>query len=231
MIQLIRTPEQIFRAERRDIYSLRFLQEREDDVRQTRQEMQAWFAKHMPDSRTELLAPSEHSGFIEGGPIELRIAFTDADLQQFCQRWETPDGDSNDPRFQCYQYAYQSWWNKHGHYQPTLEQPNILGPSVWVETPLGILSHVLPIEQGNYHPATVRDIWANACEQWPELKTLDLDNLGHGQTLWSEHVNKWLLLWNAPFHELCEVSDKPERWRKVADWLKLPADAEIGSEY
>lgn len=231
MVQLIRTPEQIFREERRDIYALRFLQRREDDVRQTRQEMHAWFAKHMPDSRTESLAPSEHSGFIVGGPIELRIAFTDDDLQQFCQRWETPDGKSNDPRFQCYQYSYLAWWNKRGHYQPTLERPNILGPSVWVVTPLGILSHVLSIEQGHYHSATVRDIWANACEQWPEFKPMNLDDLSHGQVVWSEHANKWLLLWNAPFSELWEFAEKTERWRKVADWLGLPSDSEIASEY
>ena len=229
MPQLIRTPEDIFRAERRDVYALQFTQTNERDICRTRDEMQAWFAQHMPGSPTELLAPSEHSGFIVGGPVGLRIAFTDDDLQRFCQRWETPDGQSIDPRFQCYQYPYDRWWAKRGHYVPTLDQPSSLGAALWVETPLGVVSHVLPAEHN--HPANVRDIWANACQQWPELQALDLEQLAYGKVVYSTHRKQWLLLWNAPLSEDWSESEKPERWRTVVDWLRLPADAKMASEF
>ena len=138
--------------ERRDVYALHFAEEDRNTSRATSDEMQRWFAQHMPDSPTEPMAPSEHSGFIEGGPIGLRIAFTDADLQRFCQVWEDAQGQSINPRFQCYQYAYQNWWNKYGHYQPTLAQPQGPGVSVWIESPLGTINHVLPEGAGKPPP-------------------------------------------------------------------------------
>ncbi len=230
MPQLIRTPEDIFRAERRDVYALHFAEEDRNTSRATNDEMQRWFAQHMPDSPTEPMAPSEHSGFIEGGPIGLRIAFTDADLQRFCQLWEDAQGQSIDPRFQCYQYAYQNWWNKYGHYQPTLAQPQGPGASVWIESPLGTINHVLPAGQANHHPATVRDLWANACLQWPQLLALELDDLHHGQVLFDRHRERWMLLWNEPFANAASPHTE-EHWRALADWLQLPPETHIGSEY
>lgn len=228
MPQLIRTPEQIFREERCDVYYLYFNQ---DDLvgRATRDEMQTWFQQHMPNSPVEAMGPSEYSGWICGGPAMLRIAFTDADLKKFCEVWETPDGTSIDPRFQCYLSPYQNWWDKHGQYVPTLAQPSHAGISSWIQTPLGTLNHVLPPDGRLKHPANVRDLWANACQQWPELAKLNLDDLNHGHVAYAAETNKWYLSWNAPFsHHECPP---PQHWRALADWLRLPADTDIGSEW
>ena len=235
MPQIIRTPEDIFRDEGRDIYALHGQDNTLDPehLEAVWSEMQQWLALHMPDSPTERMAPSEHAGFIVGGPTGLRIAFTQADLQRFCQIWETPDGMSRDPRFQCYQYSYQEWWSQHGHYQPTLAQPQAPGISVWIETPLGIVSHVMPADDITSHPATVRDLWANAQCQWPRLQAVQLDDLNHGRVMWLPGESQWLLLWNAPFnsglHRSSAAADA--HWRQTADWLRLPLQTQICSEY
>lgn len=92
--------------------------------------MQDWFSRNLPNSRTETPAPSEHSGWIMGGPSSLRIAFTDADLATFCAQWERLDGTRLDPRFQCGIYADVDWWRLHGHFMPTFTRPE--GPEVSV---------------------------------------------------------------------------------------------------
>jgi len=246
MPHIIRTPEDIFRAEKRDIYALHWL-DNGDDIEWIRSsvfeniwaEMAQWFAQHMPDSPTEFMACSEHSGIIAGGPISLRIAFTDTDLQRFCQIWETPDGKSLDPRFQCYQHSYQAWWNKHGRYQPTLAQPQGPGVSVWIATPIGILCHVLTDPTLTRHPATARDLWVHAQEQWPELASLNLEDLRYGRVIRKTRrfrhrpSSEWLLIWNAPFKDLLEQDEdkRQHHWRNVIDWLRLPEDTETNSEF
>ncbi len=231
MPQRIRTPEEIFRSERRDIYTLEFQAKTSAELQKTFKEMQDWFNQNTPDSPTEMLAPSEHSGWIVGGPMSLRIAFTPADLEIFCKRWENTDGGSLDPRFQCSLHPYVDWWEKHGRYMPTLARPEGLGVSVWIETSLGILSHVLPDPEANYHPAKAADLWANACQQWPELKAQSLDDLRYGCVVRTvAPTAPWLLLWNAPYTMLRNLRND-ECWRAVADWLRLPADTDIGSEW
>lgn len=232
MPHLIRTPEDIFRAERKDVYTLEFRQQDPLANRETYEEMEAWFKQHLPESSTEMLGPSEHSGWIEGGPTSLRIAFTDADLATFCAQWENADGTSLDSRFQCCIRPYADWWEKRGKFMPTLERPEKPGASVWIETPLGILNHVLTDTDVLYHPANARNLWANACDQWPELKTLDLENLRHGLVgKYDSPESPWVLLWNRPFGEMFKNKDIDAYWRSVADWLRLPPDTEIGSEW
>lgn len=224
----IRTPEDIFRAERRDVYALSFLENTPEAIEKTWQDMQVWLTQHLPDSPTEAMAPSEHSGYLTGGPITLRVAFTEVDLQRFCAQWETPIGLSVDPRFQCNEYPYLTWLGQHGHFSPTVERPHDPGVSVWIESPLGILNHVLPPEH-NLHPATARDLWVNACQLLPGLQAHDLDELNVGRVCWDSAQPNYTLLWNAPFPGPIEIVES--HWRGVADWLRLPPDANIGSEF
>lgn len=145
---LIRTPEDIFRAEGKDVYCLHFNQDDASQVAQTRSEMLDWLSQHLPGTRTELVGPSEHSGFLMGGPAALRVDFSEQGLAVFCARWENPEtGLSLDPRFQCFLMPYADWLAEHGHFVPTLDKPGHVGLAVWIDTPLGVLTHVLPLEQ------------------------------------------------------------------------------------
>ena len=233
MPQLIRTPEDIFRAEKRDVYALSFLEDSTSAIRTTWAEMEAWLRANLPNSPFETLAPSEHSGWIMGGPLSLGIHFTDADLQRFSQIWETPDGQSRDPRFQCYQMPYQVWWQECGHFQPTLAQPDGPGVSIWIETPLGILSHVLTEESVDVHPGNEKTLWVNACAQWPQLQAYSFDDMNFGEVIRTPRDTPWSLHWYAPveFMHKHDHAWRERHWRTVADWLCLPPDADVTSKY
>lgn len=231
-MRIIRTPDGIFRAEQRDIYFLNFKQKNQKKSQKTLEEMQAWFAKHLPDSPTELMGPSEQSGFIAGGPVYLRIAFIDADLATFSAQWENAEGFSLDPRFQCCIFSYDEWWAQHGHYTPTFLRPDAAGVSVWIETPQGILCHV--VDEGSdktRHPATARTLWANACKQWPELKTLKLENLRCGEVIQaSRESNPWSVIWSQSLSQLRLQDEESENLQSILTWLRLPLDTKTYSD-
>jgi hypothetical protein len=113
MTTRVRTPEDIFREERRDVYALDFSQSKVDPATSIKQ-MQLWFAKHMPSSTLELLAPTEQSEWmwLEGRVTSLSVNFAEGDLLKFFQKWLTPKGRSRDRRFQSVFYSYRHWWEK-----------------------------------------------------------------------------------------------------------------------
>jgi len=64
-----------------------------------------------------------------------------------------------------------------------LSKPEHVGPAVWIDTPLGLLTHVLSpqeAEQVKRHPARYRDLWMHAVKLWPSLLALDADALTYG---------------------------------------------------
>ena len=134
MPRLVRTPDNIFRAEPgKDLFYVEFLYpgkqifiarwelawEEEGvpifpDVDSSnppgRQELLDWLAATLPEVKVEPLGPMEGSGFIEGGiDGRLRIDFDPESLAVFCDRWEEEDGTSLDCRWQCYCMSYDSW--------------------------------------------------------------------------------------------------------------------------
>ena len=231
MPMLIRTPEDVFRAEGKDIYALHFLQEHPDEVELTRKEMADWFSRHLPDSPTEWLAPSEHSGYIVGGPLSLRVEFSDADLSAFCAQWETPAGKSLDPRFQCYVMPFERWFATYGHFVPTLDKPTDRGVALWIDTPLGLLTHVLPHDPAAElasHPGHYLDLWMHAVKLWPELAGLEADNLVHGWVYRTQSVaSGWALVYSDRF----DAPLQPDRQAEILAWLGFPADTVMVSEY
>jgi hypothetical protein len=231
MPHLIRSPEDIFRTEKRDVYCIFFNEETPEAIKVTWKEMENWFAKNLPNSPTETLAPSEHSGWIMGGPLSLRVAFTDADLKTFTEQWETPDGKSIDPRFQCYLNPYQDWYDKYGCIAPTFEQPAAPGVAVWIETPMGILSHVFADEMADVHPAKAKDLWCNACLLWPQLQAYELDDLcfGYVYKRRAKFAGQWMLLWNQSYRPGESFDGKD--WTPILEWLRLPLNTETGSEW
>ncbi|PVE40987.1 hypothetical protein [Limnohabitans planktonicus] len=233
MTMLIRSPEDIFRAEGKDVYFLHFHGWQEvDKAEQTRQEMQDWFAQNLPCTRTELIAPSEASGFVMGGPVGLRIDFSEQGLAAFCERWEEPaTGKSLDPRFQCFLMPYANWFAKHGHFVPTLNKPEHVGPAVWIDTPLGLLTHVLSpqvAKQTPEHPAHYLDLWMHAVKLWPALQALDADALTYGRVLSSpEEPSGWWVMYSDVYSTSFDAVRKAE----VLAWLGLPADTRMVSEF
>lgn len=114
---LVRTPDDIFREEKRDVFYIEFMRGREarhPDSLYERKMLIRWLRKHLPHCRIEPLAPSENSGWIQGGIFgRIRIAFDDEGLQQFCKRWENADGSSIDTRFMLYLFRYEDWLKNH----------------------------------------------------------------------------------------------------------------------
>lgn len=113
MPRIIRTPEDILRKTRQDLYFVRFTDgfaaNLDDRPVDGQAEFQAWFKTHQPHVVLEAIAPSEFSGFISSrsiGEIAL-LNWSDADIKAFAEAWETEDGGSLDPRWQVFLYRQE----------------------------------------------------------------------------------------------------------------------------
>lgn len=225
MTRRIRSPEDIFREERRDVYALEFTS-KGAELQKAMSAMKQWLIKKMPRSSVELLAPSQHVGWLwlEGVPSNLSLTFGDGDLVKFFQHWLTADGQSKDARFICRFYSFRQWWEKHGHYMPTLAKPLAPNVSLWIESRLGILSHAVTGTDLTLHPSTVEDLWANACEKWPPLRSLQLENLRRGSVdKTSQNPIQWCLIWEAPYKSFPDPENHAT-WHSILEWLCLPPD-------
>ena len=87
MPTLVRTPEDIFCAEKKDIYAIHNMEEGGARDAPGLAIVALWIKDNLPGTKTELLAPSEYSGFISGGiDGSFRVDFTPDGLQKFCDR-------------------------------------------------------------------------------------------------------------------------------------------------
>ena len=109
MIRRIRTPEDVLRTEKCDIYILNFREKDRRKKQHTWNEMEHWIRQHLPDTQIETLGPSANSIYVEGGPLTMRLVFSKSDLRKFCEQWEDDKGVTLDPRFQCYLLSYDDW--------------------------------------------------------------------------------------------------------------------------
>lgn len=225
MPQLIRTPEELFRDEGKDIYLIQFEDQESESL--ARNEILTWLRAHLPDSRVESLAPSENSGWICGYFGTLRVDFSEPDLATFCERWETPAGKSLDPRFQCYQMLYSTWHDKVARYTPAFDRPKSIGLTKWWDTPRGIVYHQISLDQArkedlNRHPCLHRDLWFNAVQADPLLAQIDPDGLPYGDILQDEG-GQWILAYAESYRS--ELSD--QRKGEILAWFSLPADTKM----
>ena len=229
MPQLIRTPEEIFRTEAKDIYFIAI----KDDKGQGSPawgEIKEWLRINVPNSRVEMMAPSEQSGWISGYFGELRVDFSEADLAAFCTRWENADGGSLDPRFQCYCIPYQPWFEKVSQYVPAIERPAELGLAQWWDTPIGFVYHQISLQEADQkelkrHPGNAHDLWFNFSRLIPELASLNPSELTHGD-ICKRSDDHWMVIYSTDVR-----SDQDrfpiERQRALRDWFNLPADADM----
>jgi hypothetical protein len=109
MIKKIRTPDEVFRREKTDIYFIDFREQKDSQRGLSQLEIENWLSKHLPEVKIELLGPFENSMFIEGGPLMFRLIISDIDLKKFCEQWEDKHGKSVTNRFQLCQLSYQDW--------------------------------------------------------------------------------------------------------------------------
>lgn len=218
MPMLVRTPEEIFRAEKKDIYVLIDQEDSEEDEFMGGSSepseglimIKQWLKENMPTATQELLAPSEYSGVICGGIGRvLRVDFSPTQLKQFCDRWEIND-KSVDPRFQCFIMPYQRWYEEHGRFVPTKERPTGIGLTVWWYTPTGFIHHQLDTDEAQRmklksHPANHMDVWQGAIELWPELAAMDVEKLTYGAIMSRPDEIKWIATYT------------PALWRQEPD--------------
>ena len=185
MPQIIRTPEDVFRAEGKDIYVVCFKDEAGGGAKQAEIDLIAWVEANLPGTPIERLGVSEKSGWISGGFMGLRIDFSEEGLKRFCDRWEDAEGNSLDKRLQCFLLPYKTWLEEQGRYIPTRDQPEGPGLTLWVDTPFGFLYHQIPAEDAEKlkrqcHPASPRDLFWHAQKLWPELDGVDIGELTYG---------------------------------------------------
>lgn len=230
MPYLIRTPEDIFRTEAKDIYLIRFRNYKDKEPAASK-EIKKWIATNLPGTHVEPLAPSEHSGWITGYFGDLRVDFSQEGLEKFCARWETPEGKSTDRRFQCYVMPYQEWFEKYGHYVPTNQPPSSIGITVWIDTPIGFIYHQLTEEEAaglekGLHPAKPRDLWMHAIRQWPELKEVDIDKQTYGEICRYPDASWGVIYSDDPINRFTD-----ERKAALREWFKLPVGTEIVNEF
>lgn len=231
MPQIIRTPEQIFREEEQDIYVIRMMDEKGKDS-PAWQEIQEWLRKNTPASRVEMLAPPESSGWISGYFGDLRVDFTAQDLRAFCDRWEQPDGACVDPRFQCYFWPYQTWFEKSSKYVPSIERPKQVALTKWWEIPEGFVYHQIDQDEADKlgvdsHPAECSDIWFHAIRKWPSLEKLDSESLVRGAIYPRGRKAGWCLVvyCDAPWEPQGKFT--PERQENFRQWFNLPPETEF----
>lgn len=225
---LIRTPEQIFREEEKDIYFIRFFDADEDHKHRqnngakssANEEIRQWMKVYLPNVRIERMAPSEESGWIEGYFGDIRIDFSDKDLAIFCKQWEDDDGKSKDARFQCMSISYQSWLAQNEMSTPTRERPANLSEAIWWDTPIGFIYSQC---ETNVLAINPRNMWMNAIKLWPELAPLDPFYLTRGYIFFEQIEGKWMVMFSDhPFTEF-----KPSRYSELREWFHLPDEIEI----
>jgi hypothetical protein len=228
---LIRTPEEIFRTEKKDIYAIENL-EGESSQDSGMVDITDWIQANLPGTKTELLAPSEYSGIIAGGINgRLRVDFTPAGLQMFCDRWEK-DNASVDPRFQCYIYPYQKWFEKYGQFVPTTEKPNEPGLALWCHTPIGFLHHQITLQEAEAndlaeHPGNSGDLWMHMAEFWPDVARLRKDDLTFGIVGRDRQKRSWYVWYTPPISSNGHPIFEPPTATQIRDWFCLPVDSRV----
>lgn len=231
MPMLVRTPEDIFRAEKKDIHAIHNL-EGTPSNESGMMLIAKWLKENLPETKTELLAPSENSGFVVGGINgTLRVDFTSTGLQMFCDRWEKNEA-SVDPRFQCYLHPYLKWFEAHGQFVPTMVKPTELGFSVWWHTPVGFIYHKITLQEAEAkglraHPANPQDLWMHMAELLPEVAALKTGDLTYGSIGRDIERGTWYALYTPPFVWSHRPKFKPPTPTQIRDWFCLPVKSRV----
>jgi hypothetical protein len=223
----MRTPEEIFRTEQKDLYVICF---KEREFEKDQKEVMQWLDAHVPDSPYEFLAPSEALNYLCGYFGDLRIVFTEADLLTYCEHWETPEGKCKDPRFQCFIKPYQKWFDEISQYAPQRAKPQGIGLAIWWNTPMGFIYHQINQELANErklirHPLQPHDLWFLAVRAWPELASLNPDELIYGDNSFNAKNVPFIFYFEGK--RPAEVDFPIERQKALLAWFNLPPASKV----
>ena len=125
---ILSSPEAWFRTKGCDFYEFRSTDFDDADAffRQPKKLpslLTDWLASTFPDRSLQRLGPSEHSGFICGGPRLEVIKMSPEEVSLYSAQWEDATGKCNDARWQCYQWPYEMWLEKFEHINVALGRP------------------------------------------------------------------------------------------------------------
>jgi hypothetical protein len=166
MPQRISTPEEWFRTQACDFFAIGLAK----GVKEVPAELKEWFKQHLPHRSLTPIGPSEHSGWICGGPVMYQVAMDENDLKAFCERWEDRSGKSLDPRWQCYQCCYWDWLVKFDRIQTMAGVPPAGTTCRWLLCNAGVfwLTGSYTKEDGDYSELCFDDWWIIR-QRFPDL--------------------------------------------------------------
>lgn len=231
MPMIVRTPEDIFRAEKKDFYAIHNLEGDDSPDSSGIVMIAQWIKDNLPATKTELLGPSESSGWISGGMDgSFRVDFAPEGLERFCDRWEA-NGESVDPRFQCFIHPYQKWFEEHGQYVPSTERPQEAGLTIWVHTPKGFLYHQIGLAQAQAlqilaHPANHKDIWMHVSDIWPDMADLGFYGMATGSTQLGTSGQIERMFYTLPVWERIQ-GYQPPALEEIRAWFSIPDGVEL----
>lgn len=89
-----------------------------------REELLRWFAENLPDTEVGPIYTFTSDSGIIAAPYDgsLYVDFSPEEEQKFSTRWETSDGKSIDPRWQCYHYPLEMYKERYGGRIPNPEE-------------------------------------------------------------------------------------------------------------
>ena len=229
---LVRTPEQILRAERKDLYIIRSLEKQEREAPGLTM-IQKWIGKNVPGTGMELLGPSEYSSILVGGiGRDVRVDFNPETLKKFCERWEDANGKSVDKRFQCLVYPFYKWLQERARFVPRRDKPKRIARTVWWYTPHGFVYHQLPQRESKrlpFHPARAQDVWFHVPDLWPDLAACDPGTLTYGSIVRPGDGDSWRVAYTKPFTFGDEAFRTPTP-KEIRDWFGLPSNVAVREE-
>ena len=146
MPYLLETPEKWFRTRHRDIHELvydapedlwnRSKHKRDFYQRQFRKDTKKllwWLKKFLPDVHTQIMGPSEYSGYILGGPMMLVVDFDAESRQRFETLW------TGRQPWRIEVHAHAEWATKVASVRIS-DAPGLPDePCLWWDTPSGFI--------------------------------------------------------------------------------------------
>ena len=173
MPMLLISLEKWFRTRKEDFFEIRLA----EGVKAIPPDLIAWIAEKMPHRSIVTLGPSEHSGWIEGGPRMRGLGLDPGYVEVFEACWLGGwDGDPAVPRFQCVWWRYQDWLDRFERIQTGAGLPPEGAPFRWLLCDGGLF-WLRGVYVGKAYKSSAgepcHDDWWIVRQRFPELRIGD----------------------------------------------------------